>query len=76
MPEVPPIKDTDITNVETIDRAAFDGTSSMKHVTFQAPAKIKKINEAAFQNANALENITLPEGLQEIQKDAFNKCTS
>ena len=63
-------------NVETIDRAAFDGTSSMKHVTFQAPAKIKKINEAAFQNANALENITLPEGLQEIQKDAFNKCTS
>ena len=48
----------------------------MKHVTFQAPAKIKKINEAAFQNANALENITLPEGLQEIQKDAFNKCTS
>ena len=40
----------------------------MKHVTFQAPAKIKKINEAAFQNANALENINLPEGLKRFRR--------
>ena len=63
-------------SVKSIESAAFEGTSSMKEVTFAAPAQIAKITEGAFQGASALEKIDLPVSVKEIEKDAFNKCKS
>lgn len=39
------------------------------------PSDVAVIGESAFNGCTALERVTLPEGLQRIEDDAFSQCT-
>ena len=62
--------------VESIDKAAFKGTSSLLAVNFDELTSLKVIGEDAFRNCSKLgynKAINLPEGI-EIGENAFKGC--
>ena len=76
-------------SVEEIEQSAFEDCRSIKSITFggassgapgrfNAPAassQLKKIGNWAFYNCHALQNIVIPEGVEEIGDGAFYGCT-
>ena len=57
---------------------SFDSCKSLKSVTFAQNGDLKSLTKETFQNCTALESVTLPDGLEEIQSKAFTntKLTS
>ena len=57
---------------------SFDSCKSLKSVTFAQNGDLKSLTKETFQNCTALESVTLPDGLEEIQDRAFKntKLTS
>ena len=57
---------------------SFDSCKSLKSVTFAQNGDLKILTKETFLNCTALESVTLPDGLEEIQDRAFKntKLTS
>ncbi len=57
---------------------SFDSCKSLKSVTFAQNGDLKTLTQETFLNCTALESVTLPDGLEEIQRKAFmnTKLTS
>ena len=49
----------------------YSDVYSLKTVNFSEGSKLKTIGEGAFQEQKALESIQLPNGLEEIEGNAF-----
>ena len=77
-------------SVEEIEQSAFEDCRSLKSITFggssagapgrlNAPAasasQLRKIGNWAFYNAHELQNLVIPEGVEEIGDGAFYGCT-
>lgn len=60
-------------SVKCIDDYAFY-TSGLQSVT--VPANVKRLGVSSFWGCEALESVTLAEGLQEIGNYAFSRCTN
>ena len=76
--------------VEEIEQSAFEDCRSLKSITFggssagapgrfNAPAtsasQLRRIGNWAFYNAHELQNLEIPEGVEEIGDGAFYGCT-
>lgn len=61
--------------VKTIKTNAFRGCMGMKTAEFPSDAEIKVIGQGAFADCG-LTNFTVPTNVEEIQREAFNKCTA
>mgnify|MGYP002623619281 CR=1 FL=1 len=77
-------------SVEEIEQSAFEDCRSLKSITFggsanpapgrfNAPAvstsQFRRIGNWAFYNAHELQNLIIPEGVEEIGDGAFYGCT-
>ena len=77
-------------SVEEIEQSAFEDCRSLKSITFggspagapgrlNAPAasasQLRRIGNWAFYNAHELQNLEIPEGVEEIGDGAFYGCT-
>lgn len=78
-------------SVEEIDQGAFEDCRSLQTITFEGSApssvsgkrfatatsgsQLRKIGNWAFYNAHQLQNLVLPEGVEEIGDAAFYGCT-
>lgn len=60
--------------LEEIEKDAFQYTTSLKDITFAAPATITKIGTFAFTGA-ALETLTLPSSLKSLEWSSFANCS-
>lgn len=58
-------------SVTEIQRLAFADCKNLKEVVFENGSRLKTIMATAFSGCSALENIILPEGLENIGKYAF-----
>ncbi|MBE6984774.1 MAG: leucine-rich repeat domain-containing protein [Ruminococcaceae bacterium] len=59
--------------VKTIADSAFSGCKRLKSIDLN---EAKIIGEAAFYDCSALEQITLPQGVQELQRHTFAQCST
>ena len=59
-------------SVEMIDEAAFVGIATLKTVMFEEGSKIKRLESACFAEADWLDTVILPEGLEYIGDGAFS----
>ncbi len=57
-------------NLEVIDGDAFQATTELKNITFEAPAKVKSIGTFAFQGSGLTE-LNIPASLQTVDWSAF-----
>ena len=57
-------------NLETIDNDAFQATTKLANITFEAPAKIKTIGTFAFQGSGLTE-LNIPASLEVVSWSAF-----
>ena len=57
-------------NLEEIDNDAFQATTKLENITFEAPAKIKTIGTFAFQGSGLTE-LNIPASLQVVSWSAF-----
>ena len=57
-------------NLEVIDNDAFQATTKLENITFEAPAKIKTIGTFAFQGSGLTE-LNIPASLQVVSWSAF-----
>lgn len=57
-------------NLEVIDNDAFQATTKLENITFEAPAKIKTIGTFAFQGSGITE-LNIPASLQVVSWSAF-----
>lgn len=57
-------------NVQTLKTGAFASCPNLEHVSF-INGSVKTIGEEAFANDPSLTRINLPEGLEEIRRQAF-----
>ena len=57
-------------NLEIIDNDAFQATTKLANITFEAPAKIKTIGTFAFQGSGLTE-LNIPASLQTVDWSAF-----
>lgn len=57
-------------NLEVIDNDAFQATTKLENITFEAPAKIKTIGTFAFQGSGLTE-LNIPTSLQVVSWSAF-----
>ena len=57
-------------NLEVIDGDAFQATTELKNITFEAPARIKSIGTFAFQGSGLTE-LNIPASLQTVDWSAF-----
>ena len=57
-------------NLEEIDNDAFQATTKLENITFEAPAKIKTIGTFAFQGSGLTE-LNLPASLEVVSWSAF-----
>ena len=57
-------------NLEEIDNDAFQATTKLESITFEAPAKIKTIGTFAFQGSGLTE-LNIPASLQVVSWSAF-----
>ncbi|GMH94417.1 hypothetical protein TrVE_jg4905 [Triparma verrucosa] len=53
---------------------AFRGCVNMKKLNFEPGSKLKAIKEGAFHDCRNLDEIKLPEGLEEIAESGFYNC--
>lgn len=60
----------------SIGKHAFSGCANLKTITFAEDSKINSINEGAFENCSKLEDVSLPNSLEEIKSSAFSNCAS
>ena len=60
-------------SVTKIGRCAFQKCIALRRVSFQVGSRLEKIENTCFQGS-ALEEITIPKGVREIQRDAFKDC--
>ena len=60
----------------SIGKHAFSGCANLKTIIFAEDSKIITINEGAFENCSKLEDLSLPNSLEEIKNSAFSNCTS
>lgn len=63
-------------NVEEIGPYAYYGCEDLLLLTFAANSALKKIGEYAFGNDASLKRVELPDGLSQIGKRAFYKCSA
>jgi hypothetical protein len=63
-----------LSGTKVIQKAAFEGCSSLKEVTL--PEGLELIESSAFEDCVSLKTITLPKGLTTIYYCAFRDCTS
>ena len=61
------------TNIDTIEYGLFRGCSALESIVI--PDSVTVIGTSAFQECTSLTNVTLPEGLLEIQGTAFRNCS-
>ena len=61
-------------NVTSIPRAAFYGSSNLKTVTI--PDNVTSIENSAFYGCSSLSSITIPKNVTIIGDDVFNGCSS
>ena len=61
--------------VKTIKTNAFRGCSGMKTAKFPSDADIQVIGQGAFADCG-LTNFTVPNNVQKIEREAFNKCAA
>ena len=57
-------------NLEVIDGDAFQATTELKNITFEAPARVKFIGTFAFQGSGLTE-LNIPASLQTVDWSAF-----
>lgn len=57
-------------NLEVIDNDAFQATTKLENITFEAPAKIKTIGTFAFQGSGLTE-LNIPASLEVVSWSAF-----
>ena len=57
-------------NLEVIDGDAFQATTELKNITFEAPARVKSIGTFAFQGSGLTE-LNIPASLQTVDWSAF-----
>ena len=57
-------------NLEMIDGDAFQATTELKNITFEAPARVKSIGTFAFQGSGLTE-LNIPASLQTVDWSAF-----
>ena len=57
-------------NLEVIDNDAFQATTKLANITFEAPAKIKTIGTFAFQGSGLTE-LNIPASLEVVSWNAF-----
>ena len=57
-------------NLEVIDNDAFQATTKLENITFEAPSKIKTIGTFAFQGSGLTE-LNIPASLQVVSWSAF-----
>ena len=57
-------------NLEIIDNDAFQATTNLENITFEAPAKIKTIGTFAFQGSGLTE-LNIPASLEVVSWSAF-----
>ena len=63
-------------SVKKIDRNAFEQSSVLKTVTFEANSQLNEIEESAFKNCPKIESITLPDSLEIIKDHVFEGCSN
>lgn len=63
-------------NVEEIGPYAYYGCEDLLLLSFAANSALKKIGEYAFGNDASLKRVELPDGLSQIGKRAFYKCSA
>lgn len=61
-------------SVERIGASAFYGCTNLKSVRFEKGSLLKCIDYFVFQNCTSLENINIPNGLQQIRAHSFWAC--
>ena len=61
-------------SVTSIGDYAFDGCSSLFHITI--PEGVKSIGDFAFNGCSSLFHITIPRGVKSIGDNAFEDCSS
>ena len=61
-------------SVEEIEQRAFENCRSITSIEFGENPSLIKIGKWAFYNCHQLENINLPEGVEEIGAAAFYGC--
>lgn len=72
----PKLKRLDVpASVTIIGKGAFLNTPALETVTFQTPSQIKEIREGAFGSCG-IKYITLPDGVTNIQQQAFDNCAN
>lgn len=59
-----------------IDLYAFKNASALHSLLFSKAGKLQTIRAGAFTGCNALETVTLPEGLRTLGAEAFMYCQS
>ena len=63
--------------ITLIDEYAFANCTSLETITFAGPAAANTvIGQGAFENATALEGISIPEGVTTLNNCAFKGCSS
>ncbi len=60
----------------SIGKYAFSDCTNLKTVTFAENSSLTTINEGAFEHCSKLEDILMPNSLEEIKSSAFANCTS
>lgn len=61
-------------NLTKIGSKAFSYDSKLTGISFEEDSKIKIIGEGAFSGDEALNKVSLPNGLDEIREEAFSNC--
>ena len=62
--------------VETVGGYLFSLSENLKTVKFEKGSKIRKFKTDMFYGDKALENVTLPDALEQLGSYAFTNCTS
>ena len=62
-------------NIAEIGGEAFCGCENLASVTFGVGSRLKTLGQKAFADCPALSSFSLPGGIEEVERGAFNKNT-
>ncbi|MBD5519946.1 MAG: leucine-rich repeat protein [Lachnospiraceae bacterium] len=72
-PTISYINDPSLANVSEIQDGAFEGCPGISVVNLESAEKLKVIPERCFKDCEVLSEVDLPDGVNNIKKDAFTR---